>query len=61
MCCTRLAGDTGRKNRQKIICAPWHRTTFSGHIIATKERIDNRKNVVKQQYLFHMPPQYGEL
>ena len=38
-----------------------HRTTLSGYIFATKARIDNRKKIVKQQYLLHMSPQYGEL
>jgi len=28
-----------------------HRTTLSGYIFATKARIDNRKKIVKQQYL----------
>jgi len=31
-----------------------HRTTLSGYIFATKARIDNRKKLVKQQYLSHM-------
>ena len=31
-----------------------HRTTLSGYIFATKAYIDNRKNLVKQQYLLHM-------
>ena len=35
-----------------------HRTTLSGYIFATKAHIDNRKKLVKQQYLFL---QYGEL
>ena len=39
----------------------YHRTTLSGYIFATKTRIDNRNKFVKQQYLPHMPPQYGEL
>ena len=30
-----------------------HRTTLSGYIFATKACIDNRKKLVKQQYLFH--------
>jgi len=30
-------------------------------IFATKACIDNRKKLVKQQYLLHMSPQYGEL
>ena len=38
-----------------------HPTTLSGYIFATKACIDNRKKLVKQQYLFHMCPQYGEL
>ena len=38
-----------------------HRTTLSGYIFTTKERIDNRKKLVKQQYLLYMFPQYGEL
>jgi len=42
MCCTRLAGNTGRKNDAKIaICAPSHK--LSGCIFATKAYIDNRK------------------
>ena len=28
-----------------------HRTTLSGHVFATKARIDNRKKIVKQQHL----------
>jgi len=38
-----------------------HHTTLPGYIFATKARIDNRKKIVKQQYLLHMSPQYGEL
>jgi len=38
-----------------------HRTTLSGHISATKACIDNREKFVKQQYLFHISSQYGEL
>jgi len=39
-----------------------HRTTLSGYIFATKAPVDNRKKkLVKQQYLLHMSPQYGEL
>ena len=39
---------------------PHHRTTLSGCILATKAYIDNRKKLVKQQYLLHMSSQYGE-
>ena len=39
-----------------------HRTTLSGYIFAIKARIDNReKKLVKQRYVLHMTPQYGEL
>jgi len=59
-CCTRLAGNTGRKNdaknRHLRTIAQLSRTD----IVATEEYIDNRKKIVKQQYL-HMSSQYGEL
>jgi len=46
-------------------CKNWpsahHRTTLSGYIFTTKACIDNREKNVKQQYLLHMPSQYGEL
>jgi len=38
-----------------------HRITLSCYIFATKAPIDNRKKLIKQQYLLHMSPQYGEL
>ena len=39
MCCTRLAGNTGRKKSQF-----WHhRTNLAGYIFGTKACIDNRK------------------
>jgi len=38
-----------------------HRTTLFRLILATKACIDNRKKVVKQQYLLHMSAQYDEL
>ena len=38
-----------------------YRTTFSGYIFATKACIDNRKKLVKRQYLLHTSSQYGEL
>ena len=42
MCCTRLAGNTGRQK------SPFwhHRTTLSGYIFGTKACIDNRKNLL---------------
>ena len=50
MRCTRLAANTGRKKSSST----HHRTTLSGHIFATKACIDNRKKLVKQQYLLYM-------
>jgi len=46
MCCTRLTGNAGPKNHQKIaIWAPSQ--NFVGlYIFATKARIDNRKNML---------------
>jgi len=46
---------------QKIaICAPSD-MSLSGYIFVTEAHIDNRKNLIKQQYLLHMSLQYGEL
>ena len=46
MCCTRLAGNTGRKK------SPFwhHRTSLSGYIIGTKACIDNRKKLLNSNY-----------
>jgi len=49
-----------QKSRQKSPSGH-HRTTLSGYIFATKAYVDNRKKLVKQQYLPCMSPQYGEL
>jgi len=48
-----------QKSRQKSPSGH-HRTTLSGYIFATEAYIDNRKKLVKQQYVLHMCPQYGE-
>jgi len=39
-CCARLAENTGRKKSP----SRHHHATLSGHIFATKARIDNLKN-----------------
>jgi len=58
-CCTRVAGNAGPQNRQKVaIWAPSH--TLSGYIFATKACIDNRRKSVKQQCLPQMSSQYGK-
>jgi len=54
ICCTRLAGNTGRKDRHLRTIAQFRKAI-------SKARIDNRKKPVKQQYLLHMSAQYGEL
>jgi len=41
------------KSRQKSPSGH-HRTTLSGYIFATKASIDNRKKIVRQQYVLHM-------
>jgi len=45
-CCTRLAGNAERKKIAKNLPSAHHRTTFSGHIFATKAYIDNRKKLL---------------
>jgi len=45
MCCARLAGNAGPKKIAKKPPPGHRRTTFSGHIFVTKERIDNRKKI----------------
>ena len=57
MCCKRLAGNTERKKSP----SGHHCTTLSGWIFTTKPCIDNQKKLVKQQYVLHVSPQYGEL
>jgi len=59
MCCTRLAEYTGCK--KSLSGHHPDPTTLSGYIFATKASINNRKKLVKQQYLLHMSPQRGEL
>ena len=61
MCCTHVAGNTGRKNDAKISTSGHHHTTLSSYVFATKACIDNWKKFVTQQYLSQMSPQYGEL
>ena len=48
------------KSRQKSPSGH-HPTILSGYIFATKAYIDNRKKLVKQQYLPYMASKYGEL
>jgi len=57
MCCTRLAGNTGRKNRYLRTIAQLCWAIFS-----QLRRVSTiGKKLVKQQYLPHMALQYGEL
>jgi len=63
MCCVRLAGNTGRKTTQKIaIWAPGrHRANCRADSSELRHVSTIGKKVVKQHYLLHMSPQYGEL
>ena len=61
MCCMRLAGYAGPKKIAKNSPSGHHRTTLPHYIFATKACIDNRKKIVKQQYLPHMSSQYCDL
>jgi len=61
MCCMRLAGNTKRKNLWKIRHLHTIAHLCQAYVSATKACIDNQKKPVKQQYLFHMSPQYCEL
>jgi len=49
-----VAENTGHKKYRQKLPSVHHRTTLSGYIFATKARIDNRKKIVKQQYLLRM-------
>jgi len=61
MCCTRLAENTERKNRQKFaICASSHNVVWLYFRNKGMYR-QSGKELAKQQYLLHMFPQYGEL
>ena len=60
MCCTWLAEKTGRKNDTKnAIWAPSH--NFVGLYLRNWGMNQQSEKIVKQQYLLHMSPQYGEL
>jgi len=61
MCCTRLAEKYRKQKWRNKSTSGQHRTSLSACIFATKARINNRKKLVKQKYLFHESPQYGEL
>jgi len=61
MCCTQLAGNTGRKNDAKNR----HLRTITQLCQAISPQLRHvstiRKKLVKQQYLLHVFAQYGEL
>ena len=61
MCCTRLAGNTGRKKSPKI----HHLCIIAQLCRATSSQLRHvstiRRKLVKQQYLLHMYLQYDEL
>ena len=58
MCCTRLTGNTERKNDPKNL------RTIAQICRAVSSQLRHTSTIgksVKQQYVIHMPPQYGEL
>jgi len=55
MCCTRLAGNTGRKNDAKKSPSAHYRITLSGYIFATKAYIDNRKKMLNSNIFYRRP------
>ena len=61
MYCTRLAGNTGRKNDFKNR----HLRTIAQLFLAISSQLRHvltiGRKLVKQQYLPYMSPQYGEL
>ena len=60
MCCAWLAGNAGRKNRQKVaVCAPSYKLV--GLYLRNKGTYRQSEKIVKQKYVLHMSPQYGEL
>jgi len=60
MCCTLLAENTGRKNRQKFaIWAPSH--NFVGLYLRNQGIYRQTEKHVKRQYLLHMSAQFGKL
>jgi len=52
MCCTPLAGNTGRKNYEKNL----HLCTIAEFVGLYLACIDNKEKLVKQQYLLQMSP-----
>jgi len=57
----RLAENTERKKSRQKSPSGHHCTTLSGYIFANKARINNRKKLVKHQYVLQMSPKYGKL
>ena len=61
MCCTRLAENTGHKK----VAKDRHLGTIAQLCRAISSQLRHiltiGKNLVKQQYLLHMSPQYGDL
>jgi len=61
MCCTRLAGNTGRKNDAKNRHLPSIAQLFLAEFWQLRHISTIGKKLVKQQYLLQMQPQYGDL
>jgi len=60
MKCAALAGNTERRDGAKMaICGPSH--NFVGLYLRNQGMYRQSEKIIKQQYLLHMSPQYGEL
>ena len=60
-CCTRLAANTGRKKLSKICHLGTIAQICRAIFLQLRHLSTIGKKLVKQQYLLHMSPQYGEL
>jgi len=60
MCCTRLAGNTGRKNDAKN-CYLGTIAQHGSAVFSQVRHISTIGKIIKQQYLLHMLSNYGEL
>jgi len=60
-CCTRLAENAGRKKSPKIRHLHTITPLCQAISLQLKHVLTIEKKLVKQQYLLHMYPQYGEL
>jgi len=61
MCCTRLAENTGCKKKRYLDTIAQLCRAISSQLTHIPNTDNRKKKLVKQQYLLHMSPHYGEL